>query len=56
MSTKIGNDFFTVEYIEERAVEKDDNLEEERAKLWDAVIKEIEDQVDEIIEVNTNRG
>lgn len=57
MSTKIKNDFFTVEYTEERAVEKDDNIEDERAKLWETVITEIENQVDDIIAVNTkNEG
>ena len=48
MSTKVNNDFFTVEYTEERAVENEENLEEAREALWDTVITEIEDQIDGI--------
>lgn len=52
MSIKVKNDFFTVEYCEERVVPDDDsvNLEEERKALWEDVTKEVEDQISEITE------
>lgn len=56
MSTKVNNDFFTVEYTEERSVENNDDLDVEREKLWNTVISEIENQVDDIIKVNTERN
>lgn len=56
MSTKVNNDFFTVEYTEERSVDAKDDLEKEREELWNTVITEIENQIDDIIAVNTEKN
>lgn len=57
MAHKLGNDYVTLEFAEERAVESKDNLVAEREDLWNTVIKEVEDQVEAIIELNkANKG
>lgn len=47
-SVKIRDNFFTVEYCEERSVPEDANLEEERAELWECVNAECDNQILEI--------
>ena len=47
-SIKLGDNFFTVEYCEERSIPEDANVEEERKLLWDVVNTECDNQIDEI--------
>ena len=57
-SVKILNDFYTVEYSEERTVPNVEgvNLEEERRILWDCVNDEVDAQIDTIIKLaNQNK-
>lgn len=57
-SVKIGNDFYTVEYSEERTVPDVEgvNLEKERKILWDCVNEEVDAQIDTIIKLaNQNK-
>jgi hypothetical protein len=52
ISTKINNEYFTLEYKEERSIPPavDKNLiDMERQLLWDTVIGETERQVDDLI-------
>lgn len=57
-SVKILNDFYTVEYSEERTVPNVEgvDLEEERKILWDCVNDEVDSQIDTIIKLaNQNK-
>lgn len=54
-SIKLGDNYFTVEFTEERSVPEDCNLEEERALLWDDVNEEIDQQIDDIIDMYKNK-
>ncbi len=54
-SIKLGDNYFTVEFTEERSVPEDCNLEEERALLWDDVNEEIDQQIDDIIDMYRNK-
>jgi hypothetical protein len=47
-SVKIGDSFFTVEYGEERELDKDDNYQEEVQRLIDDCNKQVDDQILEI--------
>lgn len=49
-SVKVKDNYFTVEYTEERSLENGDNIEEERKDLWYDVNNEVDNQVDEIFE------
>ena len=51
ISTKIHDNFHTVEYTEQRQIPdvKGVNIEKEKEALWDAVIVEIENQIDDIV-------
>lgn len=50
-STKIRDNYYTVEYTEERTIPQVEgvNLEKERELLWDAVNNECDNQIEEII-------
>lgn len=50
-SVKINDSYYTVEYTEERSIDETDNLEEERASLWDTVNNECDNQVAEIVKL-----
>ena len=52
-SVKIGDNFFTVEACEERAIPElpTVNIEQERKLLWDCVNAECDDQISDIIKV-----
>lgn len=56
-SVKIKDNFFTVEYSEERAIpdNSDVNIEAERAILWDVVNAECDTQVQEIKDAFSGR-
>ena len=51
MSIKIHDNFHTVEYTEQRTIPDVDgvNIEKEKQLLWNDVVEEIENQVDDII-------
>lgn len=48
VSMKIKDNFYTVEYTEERSLEDGDDVQEEREKLWDSVNYEVDNQIEEI--------
>ena len=50
VALKIKDNFYTVEYSEERAVPDDvEDMEFERSALWDDVNKCVDDQCEEIL-------
>lgn len=49
ISTKVRDTFYTFEYCEERQIEEKDNLEEERAKLWETCNAEVDAQVEDVM-------
>lgn len=48
-SVKVADSFYTVEYCEERSIDPEDNVEEERAKLWDTCNGEVDTQIEDIL-------
>jgi hypothetical protein len=48
-SVKVGDSFYTVEWTEERTVSPEDDLEEERANLWDTANDEVDNQIKDIL-------
>jgi len=51
-SIKVRDSYYTVEYCEERVIPDYDevNIDKERQALWDAVNREVDNQIDEIAE------
>ena len=49
ISTKIRDTFYTFEYCEERQIEENDNLEEERAALWETCNAEVDRQAEDVV-------
>lgn len=56
ISTKINDTFYTFEYTEERLLEENDDIETERAKLWETCHSEVDTQVAEVIDIIKNRS
>ena len=54
-SIKVGDSFYTIEYGEERSVEDTDNLESERANLWETCNGEVDRQIEEIMQMFKDR-
>ena len=54
ISTKIRDTFYTFEYCEERQIEENDNLEEERAALWETCNAEVDAQVTDVMDMYKN--
>lgn len=54
-SIKVGDSFYTIEYGEERSVEDTDNLESERADLWETCNGEVDRQIEEIMQMFKER-
>ena len=48
-SVKVGDSYYTIEWTEERSVDPTDNLEEERANLWDTANNEVDNQIKDIL-------
>lgn len=48
-SIKVHDSFYTVEYCEERSIAPEDDIEEERAKLWDTCNTEVDQQLEDIL-------
>jgi len=54
-SIKVGDNYYTIEYTEERSVPEDCNLDEERTYLWETVNGEVDNQIQDIIEAYGNK-
>ena len=54
-SIKVGDSIYTIEYGEERSVEDNDNLESERADLWETCNGEVDRQIEEIMQMFKDR-
>lgn len=54
-SVKVGDNFYTVEWTEERTIQPKDDIEEERQLLWDDVNREVDEQIEEILEAYGNK-
>lgn len=48
-SIKVADSFYTVEYCEERSIDPEDIIEEERKKLWDTCNNEVDAQIEDIL-------
>ena len=48
-SIKVNDSFYTVEWCEERSIDENDNIEEEREKLWDTCNNEVDVQIEDIL-------
>ena len=48
-SVKIKDSFYTVEYCEERSIDPNDVVEEEREKLWNTCNGEVDAQIEDIL-------
>jgi len=55
IATRSGDQFYTIEYGEERSVEPGEDLEEARAKLWESCNGEVDRQIEEIYEMYKER-
>lgn len=55
-SVKVRDNFYTVEYSEERAIpaDMDIDIEAERQMLWDTVNSECDNQIEEILKTFKN--
>lgn len=54
-SVKVADSFYTVEYCEERSIDPEDNIEEERKKLWDTCNSETDNQIEDILKSFSKR-
>lgn len=54
-SVKVGDSFYTVEYCEERSIDPEDNVAEEREKLWDTCNTEVDNQIEDILKTFSKR-
>lgn len=54
-SIKVNDSFYTVEYCEERSIDPEDNVEEEREKLWDTCNTEVDNQIEDILKTFSKR-
>ena len=54
-SVKIKDSFYTVEYCEERSIDPNDDVEEERAALWNTCNTEVDNQLEDILKRFSNR-
>lgn len=48
-SVKVGDSFYTVEYCEEHSLDPEDNVAEEREKLWSICNTEVDTQIEDIL-------
>ena len=54
-SIKVGDNFYTIEWTEERTVDPEDNIAEERTILWEDVNREVDGQIEDILEAYGNK-
>lgn len=50
-SVKVRDNFYTVEYCEERSIPEDADIEEERQALWDTCNGEVDGQIEDILKI-----
>lgn len=50
VSVKVKETFYTLEYCEERQVQDNANVEDERKALWQTVNDEVDSQIQELFE------
>jgi hypothetical protein len=48
-SVKVHDSFYTVEYCEERSIDPEDDVVEEREKLWNTCNSEVDAQIEDIL-------
>jgi hypothetical protein len=48
-SVKVHDSFYTVEYCEERSIDPEDDVTEEREKLWNTCNGEVDAQIEDIL-------
>ena len=58
MSLKVRDNYFTIEYSEERTIPEVEgvNIEQERIALWDAVNAEVDNQAEVIYNTFNGKG
>jgi hypothetical protein len=49
-SIKVGDNFYTIEWTEERTVPEDCDIEKERTFLWETVNGEVDGQIQDILD------
>lgn len=49
-SIKVNDNFYTIEWTEERSVDENDDIAEEREKLWSVANSEVDAQIQDILE------
>lgn len=54
-AVKVGDSFYTVEWCEEHSIDPEDNVEEERKKLWDTCNNEVDGQIEDILKSFSKR-
>ena len=54
-SVKVNDSFYTVEWCEERSIDPDDNVEEERKALWETCNIEVDSQIEDILKSFSKR-
>lgn len=52
ITPKIRDTYYSFEYSEDRSVNPDDSLADERTKLWDDVFNEVASQINQTIQEN----
>lgn len=52
VSAKVKDNYYTVEYTEERLLPEDADVEQERKILWDTVNTEVDNQIADIFAIN----
>ena len=54
-SIKVGDSFYTIEYGEEKSIQDNDDIEAERATLWEECNGEVDRQIEEIMQMFKDR-
>ena len=54
-SVKINDSFYTVEWCEERSIDPEDDVEEERKRLWETCNSEVDTQIEDILKSFSKR-
>ncbi len=49
-SIKVGDNFYTIEWTEERTVPEDCDIEKERTFLWETCNEEVDGQIQDILD------
>lgn len=54
-SIKVGDSFYTVEFGEEKSIQDKDDIEAEKAILWEECNGEVDRQIEEIMQMFKSR-